>query len=135
MDARSGAPNLFSGAATRTGHPPRWRLPVGGWMERVTGIEPAFSAWEADVLPLNYTRLRTLAFADGHGSGIGKPLATVRNLARCGNRRPRRLVQASRTRRCRSQHEGVDHEALRSPRAQCRARTARRLRHRVGGRR
>src|SRR5215211_2073970 len=24
--------------------------------ERVTGIEPAFSAWEADVLPLNYTR-------------------------------------------------------------------------------
>ena len=26
-------------------------------LERVTGIEPAFSAWEADVLPLNYTRL------------------------------------------------------------------------------
>lgn len=26
------------------------------WPERVTGIEPAFSAWEADVLPLNYTR-------------------------------------------------------------------------------
>ena len=26
-------------------------------MERVTGIEPAFSAWEADVLPLNYTRV------------------------------------------------------------------------------
>jgi hypothetical protein len=25
-------------------------------VERVTGIEPAFSAWEADVLPLNYTR-------------------------------------------------------------------------------
>ena len=24
--------------------------------ERATGIEPAFSAWEADVLPLNYTR-------------------------------------------------------------------------------
>ncbi len=28
-------------------------------MERVTGIEPAFSAWEADVLPLNYTRERS----------------------------------------------------------------------------
>ena len=28
-------------------------------MERVTGIEPALSAWEADVLPLNYTRERT----------------------------------------------------------------------------
>ena len=25
--------------------------------ERATGIEPAFSAWEADVLPLNYTRV------------------------------------------------------------------------------
>lgn len=25
-------------------------------MERVTGIEPAPSAWEAEVLPLNYTR-------------------------------------------------------------------------------
>jgi hypothetical protein len=24
----------------------------------VTGIEPALSAWEADVLPLNYTRKR-----------------------------------------------------------------------------
>ena len=26
-------------------------------MERVAGIEPAYSAWKADVLPLNYTRL------------------------------------------------------------------------------
>ena len=25
-------------------------------LERVRGIEPPFSAWEADVLPLNYTR-------------------------------------------------------------------------------
>ena len=25
-------------------------------MERVRGIEPPLSAWEADVLPLNYTR-------------------------------------------------------------------------------
>ena len=25
-------------------------------LERETGIEPAFSAWEADVLPLNHTR-------------------------------------------------------------------------------
>ena len=24
--------------------------------ERVKGIEPSFSAWEAEVLPLNYTR-------------------------------------------------------------------------------
>ena len=26
-------------------------------MERVMGIEPTYSAWEADVLPLNYTRV------------------------------------------------------------------------------
>lgn len=25
-------------------------------MERITGIEPALSAWEAEVLPLNYIR-------------------------------------------------------------------------------
>jgi hypothetical protein len=29
---------------------------TGFTVERVTGIEPALSAWEADVLPLNYTR-------------------------------------------------------------------------------
>ena len=27
-------------------------------MERVNGIEPSFEAWEAPVLPLNYTRGR-----------------------------------------------------------------------------
>ena len=27
-----------------------------GVMERVMGIEPTFSAWKADILPLNYTR-------------------------------------------------------------------------------
>jgi hypothetical protein len=29
-------------------------------VERVMGIEPTFEAWEAPVLPLNYTRLITL---------------------------------------------------------------------------
>ena len=29
------------------------------FVERVRGIEPPLSAWEADVLPLNYTRERT----------------------------------------------------------------------------
>ena len=28
----------------------------GKKLERVRGIEPPYSAWEADVLPLNYTR-------------------------------------------------------------------------------
>ena len=27
-------------------------------MEPMTGIEPAYSAWEADVLPLNYIGMR-----------------------------------------------------------------------------
>src|SRR5215469_4545324 len=31
-------------------------LTCGFTLERVTGIEPALSAWEADVLPSNYTR-------------------------------------------------------------------------------
>ena len=26
-------------------------------LERVTGIEPAYLAWKASVLPLNYTRI------------------------------------------------------------------------------
>jgi hypothetical protein len=30
-------------------------------MERVKGIEPSQSAWEADVLPLNYTRKSSIA--------------------------------------------------------------------------
>ncbi len=28
------------------------------YLERVMGIEPTLSAWEAEVLPLNYTRTR-----------------------------------------------------------------------------
>ena len=34
--------------------------PPLGWifLERVTGIEPALKAWEALILPLNYTRLK-----------------------------------------------------------------------------
>ena len=33
-------------------------LYLGFYGERVTGIEPAWSAWKAEVLPLNYTRVR-----------------------------------------------------------------------------
>jgi hypothetical protein len=33
-------------------------LVPGRVLERMTGIEPALSAWEADVLPLNYIRER-----------------------------------------------------------------------------
>jgi hypothetical protein len=34
-------------------------------MERVKGIEPSYEAWEAAVLPLNYTRLRQTATFGG----------------------------------------------------------------------
>jgi hypothetical protein len=36
-------------------------------MERVMGIEPTTSAWEAEILPLNYTRK---IFLSGGGRGI-----------------------------------------------------------------
>ena len=40
---------------THTATPPG--APEDSYAERVTGIEPALSAWEAEVLPLNYTRV------------------------------------------------------------------------------
>jgi hypothetical protein len=39
-------------AQVRDGHRVTWAFVL----ERMTGIEPAYSAWEADVLPLNYIR-------------------------------------------------------------------------------
>jgi hypothetical protein len=36
-------------------------------MERVMGIEPTSSAWKAEVLPLNYTRLSFLLHARFYG--------------------------------------------------------------------
>jgi hypothetical protein len=38
-------------------------------VERTTGIEPAFSAWEADVLPLNYVRAATRTPRTGAARG------------------------------------------------------------------
>jgi hypothetical protein len=36
--------------------PENTALAARSQVERMTGIEPALSAWEADVLPLNYIR-------------------------------------------------------------------------------
>ena len=47
-------------------------------MERETGIEPAQSAWKAEVLPLNYSRAGTLervAFRLVEGGGFEPPKA------------------------------------------------------------
>ena len=39
-----------------------------GCMERTMGIEPTLEAWEAPVLPLNYTRLSALqTLSKNHG--------------------------------------------------------------------
>jgi hypothetical protein len=46
-------------AVDRKASPMLSRVSCGFSAERVTGIEPALSAWEADVLPLNYTRRGT----------------------------------------------------------------------------
>ena len=35
----------------------------GGKLERVKGIEPSYSAWEAAALPLSYARLEVAAIA------------------------------------------------------------------------
>ena len=40
-------------------------------MERVTRIELALSAWEADVLPLNYTRRRGRCYRTYADAGGG----------------------------------------------------------------
>ena len=42
--------------AVEPGRSGKGRLTRGNSLERMTGIEPALSAWEADVLPLNYIR-------------------------------------------------------------------------------
>lgn len=38
-------------------------------VERTTGIEPAYSAWEADILPMNYVRILFYGFAFQAGAG------------------------------------------------------------------
>jgi hypothetical protein len=47
---------ILSGSTGRRTEPQNDTLSWAFAVERVTGIEPALSAWEADVLPLNYTR-------------------------------------------------------------------------------
>ena len=49
-------------------------------MERVMGIEPTTSAWKAEVLPLNYTRLITIM-----GRLMGIEPTNVGTTIRCVN--------------------------------------------------
>ena len=57
---------VISRTPTRLGGPfdfPPW------FLERVSGVEPPPSAWKAEVLPLNYTRLSRLSPATQTGGG------------------------------------------------------------------
>jgi hypothetical protein len=42
-------------------------------VERVMGIEPTFEAWEAPVLPLNYTRQRSGYYNHVQSRNTSKP--------------------------------------------------------------
>jgi NAD(P)-dependent dehydrogenase (short-subunit alcohol dehydrogenase family) len=47
---------IVTGAGSGLGLSTVQRLAWKGGLERVMGIEPTLAAWEAAVLPLNYTR-------------------------------------------------------------------------------
>jgi hypothetical protein len=56
--------------------------------ERATGIEPAFRAWEARVLPLNYARVRgphyRLSGPDSSAGAAADPIADHRRTESAG---------------------------------------------------
>ena len=85
-----GSTRLFAGFTTR------FRFMIKKTMERVKGIEPSYAAWEAAVLPLNYTRI-------AHGLALYRKAAlTAQSIAsnfRTGRDAPRDLSG-------RTNHEG-----------------------------
>ena len=48
-------------------------------LERATGIEPAFSAWEADVLPLNYARVALIVVRFRFLLGVAAATSTIKH--------------------------------------------------------
>ena len=54
-------------------------------MERVMGIEPTLVAWEATVLPLNYTR-RSIEFYSACTTNINNPATQAREIAKPAGR-------------------------------------------------
>ena len=55
-----------------------------GEVERATGIEPAYRAWEASALPLSYARVRPTLAASGAGSRLGDRQAAIARAAWVG---------------------------------------------------
>ena len=60
------------------------RFPQRAWgcpgMERVMGIEPTLAAWEAAVLPLNYTRAGRFDITELQGFLAIRPCGAVRGM-------------------------------------------------------
>jgi hypothetical protein len=54
-------------------------------MERVTGIEPVSAAWEAAVLPLNYTRPDSGKPIGGAHTPVGRSIASPQGLEPVAN--------------------------------------------------
>ena len=57
-------------------------------LERVAGIEPASSAWKAEVLPLNYTRIAKVKMVEGDGFEPSKLSRQIYNLLPLATREP-----------------------------------------------
>jgi hypothetical protein len=83
-------PQLIAVEPGRSGKRPLTR---DNSLERMTGIEPALSAWEADVLPLNYIRL-TRHFVH---SCLLSCLRRASNVPQASERRNLRLAHVERT--------------------------------------
>ena len=60
----TGVPTGIRTPDTRLRRPLLYPAELWAHMERVKGIEPSQSAWEAEVLPLNYTRKHSEHFPD-----------------------------------------------------------------------
>src|SRR5699024_1389805 len=89
-------------------------------MERVTGIEPAPSAWEAEVLPLNYTRAAARSTAASHYTDRSGRTGNVPELERVrehsgqwsrSRRCEHRSGHASGSRAARCSHRGRNHRS------------------------
>jgi hypothetical protein len=77
--------------------------------ERVKGIEPSYSAWEADVLPLNYTRHRTPTSADSQRVlSIATPASTEARLRLKDDLVPGRWIRNHRQRRVGTGWQQID---------------------------
>lgn len=60
--------------------PPLFAKSSTNCLERVAGIEPAYSAWKAAALPLSYTRALTPAPVNGGGGWIRTNVAYATDL-------------------------------------------------------